>query len=81
MFISKLKQWIFADSCDHVLEGPYADQYTDSELRDQISSSYLERYQQHTTPLTHPWLFDPLNPPEGWRYDPYYELWISDTRK
>jgi hypothetical protein len=77
MLIPKLKQWISAARFDPVVEGLYADQYTNSEMRDQISSRYKERHQPHTTPLTHPWLFDPLNPPTDWRYDPYYELWIK----
>jgi hypothetical protein len=77
MFTTTIKSFFRSFVSDPVIEGLYADQYTDSESRDQISGRYKERYQQHTTPLTHPWLFDPLNPPRDWRYDPYYELWIK----
>jgi hypothetical protein len=62
-----------------LVEGVYADQYTDSQVRQQIAQSYTQRHCRAETPATHPWLFDPLTPPQGWRYDPYYELWIQST--
>jgi hypothetical protein len=80
MLISKLKQWLGSlNKFDSYVEGLWADQYQDSRLRSRIQTEYQARYQQQTTPLTHPWLFDPLNPPQGWRYDPYYEMWITHT--
>jgi len=59
-------------------EGLYANEYTDPQVRDQIAQSYSARWSQPLpTPATAPWLFDPLTPPQGWRYDPYYEIWIK----
>ena len=78
------KQLFFGDgSLDRLTEGVYADQYQDPELRWEIREQYLNRWhpeRQTKTPLTHPELFDPLQPPEGWRYDCYYESWINVGR-
>lgn len=84
MLIRKLKQWW--NSQDHrwedpLVEGWYADQYTDSGVKERITAEYRARHQLRETPLTHPWLFDPLAPPEGWRYDPYYECWLTHTKE
>ena len=65
-------------------EGLYADQYPESDdprnIRAEIRRSYRARWTEPgRSPLTHPWLFDPCDPPQGWRYDPYYECWITYT--
>ena len=80
MLIRKLKQWWTAQDHrvdDPLIEGWYADQYCDSITKDYIAQEYRVRHQYCETPLTHPWLFDPCTPPRGWRYDPYYEIWIN----
>jgi len=77
MLIRRLKQWFTQSQQDPLLEGRYADQYTAIELRLRISQNYQSRHCQGPTPFTHPEQFDPLNPPRGYRYDPYYELWIK----
>lgn len=67
---------------DQLIEGVYADQYTADDVRSEIAEKYKDRWdpeRQPKTPLSHPWLFDPLAPPKGWRYDPYYECWIEYT--
>jgi hypothetical protein len=61
----------------NLLETLWADQYTDPQLRSQITERYLEIHTPRVTPLTQPLQFDPLNPPQGWRWDPYYELWVE----
>jgi len=60
---------------DLLIEGLYADDYDNSRIKDIILNSYQERYKQ--TPSTHPEKFNPLDPPIGWKYDPYYECWIK----
>jgi hypothetical protein len=62
---------------DVLYEGLTAEQYLDPAIRARIAEDYAQRYRPKTTPRTHPELFDPLDPPEGWRYDPYYEIWIT----
>lgn len=55
--------------------------YTEIE-RAQIQRAYLKRWGDRAPepdPDTHPWLFDPCDPPRGWSYDPYYEMWIKQT--
>jgi len=78
---SFLKQVFFGTpTTDSLVEGVYADQYSQPEVRARIKEQYLKRWHpehQPKTPLSHPWLFDPLNPPQGWIYDPYYELWLN----
>ena len=75
------KQIFVGDSrIDRLTEGVYANDYDDEHLQSEIRQRYLERWHpehQPKTPLTHPWQFDPCEPPEGWRYDPYYECWIK----
>ena len=74
-------QQLFNTPSGQLQEGMFADQYTDT-TKDQIRQSYLARWRpepQALTPQTHPWLFDPCEPPAGWRYDPYYELWSIYT--
>jgi hypothetical protein len=66
---------IFAERPDEIYEGVWADQYQDPEKRRYIAEAYRQRWQQPSTPRTDPASFDPLDPPPGWRYDPFYELW------
>lgn len=70
---------LFAPSSSpyHLVEGVYAHQYYDAEVRDKIVEAYNKRYNPEPTPLTHPERFNPLNPPQGWVYDPFYEIWIE----
>ena len=58
-------------------EGLTAEQYIDPQTRAQIARDYEARWRPAQTPASNPELFDPLNPPQGWRYDPYYECWIT----
>ena len=62
---------------DMLYEGLTAEQYTNPAIRAQIARDYEARWRPKTTPGSNPELFDPLNPPQGWRYDPYYECWIT----
>jgi hypothetical protein len=62
---------------DILYEGLTAEQYTDPGIRTRITEEYRARWSVRTTPATNPELFDPLTPPTGWRYDPYYEIWIT----
>jgi hypothetical protein len=84
MMITMIKNLFTAKQAeDPLIEGLYADEYPDCDTgskRAQIRRDYKQRWPEPSrapTPLTDPWLFDPCNPPEGWRYDPYYELWIK----
>ena len=52
-------------------------QYKDENLRLEIFENYNKKYKPVPTPYSHPEQFDPLNPPEGWAYDPFYEIWIQ----
>jgi hypothetical protein len=63
---------------DPLIEGVWADEYAQADPRRQIiARDYRDRYCQLPTPLSDPQLFDPLSPPQGWRYDPYWECWIK----
>ena len=63
---------------DWQLEIIWADEHKDSEVKKKILERYQHRWKEPTpTPDSHPWMFDPLHPPSGWKYDPYYELWIQ----
>ena len=77
--LDKLTRWWQQPSSvnDHLVEGVFADQYADPHTQQQIRSAYLRRHQPITTPLTNPLDYDPCDPPEGWRYDPYYECWVQ----
>jgi len=55
----------------------YADEYTDENTRSIIVREYQQRHALKITPQTNPELYNPLYPPSGWRYDPYYEIWIK----
>jgi len=76
--LKKIKSWFATSNSDHLIEGLFADEYT-STTRMIIAQQYRNKFPTPTeTPVTHPWKYDPLNPPQGWRYDPYYELWIEN---
>lgn len=66
---------------DMLYEGLTAEQYTDPAMRAKICQDYALRWRPKPTPATHPQLFDPMTPPQGWRYDPYYECWITHEEK
>ena len=62
-----------------MIEGVYADQYN-QQIKEDIRQQYRRRWAhkfQPDSPATAPHLFDPCAPPPGWRYDPYYEMWIE----
>ena len=60
------------------LENTWADEHVEEEIRQKILTDYHRRWKKsEPNPETHPWLFDPLTPPSGWRYDSYYEMWIQ----
>ncbi len=70
----KLFNW---STFDPIPEGPMAHEITDESIKTLIVENYNKRYRPEITPYTHPENFDPLNPPSGWAYDPYYECWIE----
>jgi hypothetical protein len=66
---------------DYLTDGWYATDYTNHDTRQKIAAAYKQKFQiPKEDPTTHPWKYDPLNPPGGWKYDPYYELWIDTTK-
>ncbi len=78
--IRKIKQWWARqdhDWSDPLIEGWYADQYQDPAVQARIRAEYLARHTPERSPYTHPLDYDPLSPPPGWRYDPYYECWVK----
>jgi len=79
-----LKKIFFGETnYDDLVEGVMAHQYPEDDTggpRAQIRKKYRQRWpkpNQNPTPETHPWMFDPCEPPTGWVYDPYYEIWIK----
>jgi hypothetical protein len=62
---------------DYLIEGIYAHHYKDEAVRQQIKKQYIKKHTPEETPLTHPLKYDPLDPPKGWFYDPYYEIWVE----
>jgi len=71
------QKWVDSREYDPMIEGVHAHQYNNEDVRQRIAQAYKEKYMPTTTPLTNPELYDPMNPPEGWAYDPYYELWLK----
>lgn len=67
---------------DFAVEGVLAHEYRDQATREAILTRYNEIHKPAPSPFTHPELFDPLNPPPGWGWDPYYESWVisNDSR-
>jgi len=59
-------------------EGWTADQYTCPELKNRITNRYKELHNKSESPFTHPEKYDPLNPPKGYKWDPYYEVWTEN---
>jgi hypothetical protein len=74
--IFKYLNKILNSPVEPLVEGAWADQYSEQQ-QDHIRQQYLARWRSVPTPESHPWLFDPCEPPVGWRYDPYYELWVK----
>ena len=73
-----LKKIFFGETTfDYLIEGVYAHQYDNEEIKNQIRNQYIKTHTPKVTPITDPLKFDPLNPPNGWVYDPYYEFWIE----
>ncbi len=66
-----------AGGYDYLVEGLDATEYRRADIRARIQQDYIKRWTPKVTPLTDPLKFDPLNPPRGWRYDPYYECWYN----
>ena len=62
---------------DPLIEGTLAHNIKDINLRTKVSDRYRELYCPEPNPISHPELYDPLNPPNGWAWDAYYECWIS----
>lgn len=62
---------------DYLVEGQMAHEYSSEIARKEISERYTKLHTQEVTPFTDPLKFDPLNPPDGWVYDPYYEFWLK----
>lgn len=62
-------------------ESMLADEYKDESTREYIRKEYKARYTPKVTPLTHPQNYDPCEPPNGWRYDPYYEIWLKTNNE
>lgn len=78
--LKKLREFL-TPAEPELVEGLWADQYQEEHESKLIRERYRERWpdpQLNPTPHSHPWLFDPCNPPIGWRYDPYYEIWVKD---
>jgi hypothetical protein len=76
-------KWVNSREYDHIVEGPMAHHYPETH-QDKIRKEYLMRWapkDQVKTPDTHPWLFDPCEPPNGWVYDPYYEIWLKTNNE
>ena len=71
------QKWVDSREYDPMIEGAHAHQYNNEDVRQRIAQAYKEKYMPITTPLTKPELYDPMNPPEGWAYDPYYEIWLK----
>lgn len=65
---------------DPLIEGQMAHEIQNNELRQQVGCRYNELYRPESTPHTHPENYDPLDPPAGWAYDPYYEIWITTIK-
>ncbi len=72
--LSKLFNW---NKFETIPEGIMAHEIKDETIRKEIAEDYKRRYNPPVTPYTNPEQYDPLNPPSGWAYDPYYECWIQ----
>ena len=72
-----LRNLFFGQNFEVLQEGRMAHDYRDEDQRRYIAEAYRRRYCPEPTPLTTPELYDPLAPPPGWAYDPYYEIWTQ----
>jgi hypothetical protein len=75
--LTRFKKWLDLGGVDVKDDTQWADEYTDPAIRAKITETYRLRYTPVTTPWTDPLLYDPLDPPQGWRYDPYNEFWVK----
>lgn len=76
--MKKLLNFLFDGiTFDKYVEGMYAHEYRDETTRKEIAETYIKRYKPEPNPFSHPERFDPLNPPKGWAYDPFYECWTK----
>lgn len=75
--IMKLPKLFIWNEFDPIPEGIMAHQIKDESVRKDIAERYKKKYNPPANPCTHPEQYDPLNPPQGWAYDPYYECWIN----
>lgn len=57
----------------------WADEITDPAHQRRLRERYYQRYRTSPDPASHPELFDPVDPPDGWRYDLAYEMWIKEV--
>ena len=71
----------FNGEFDPITEGHMAHEYVDIKEREEITHRYNEYYHNPATPLVNPERFDPLNPPKGWAWDPYYHIWLMRKEK
>jgi hypothetical protein len=76
--MKKILDFLFGGiSFDYYVEGKYAHEYSEDAIRKEIKENYNKKYNPTPDPFSHPENYDPLNPPTGWAYDPYYEFWIK----
>jgi hypothetical protein len=75
--IKLLKQWFANVEASPIIEGKFADEYKCPELKRVIQEKYDTLFSEEITPATHPTKFNPFEPPKGWRFDPYYEIWCK----
>lgn len=75
--IKFIKQLFKDVEYDKYVEGKYAHEYEDPAIREEIYIQYQKSYVLNPMPDTHPELYNPLDPPDGWAYDPFYEIWIT----
>ena len=78
IMINYLKKLLLQSTEPYFLvEGKYADSYTKESDKMEIKKRYKERWDPKPNPQTYPSMYDPFDPPTGWRYDPFYEVWTK----
>ncbi len=77
--MKKLLNFLFGNGInfDQYIEGKYAHEYCEATIRKEIQETYNKKYRPEPNPFSHPENYDPVDPPKGWAYDPYYEFWIK----
>ena len=60
-----------------IVEGKFADSYDDPAIISLIKKRYQKKWLSGPTPITHPELYNPCDPPKGWKYDAFYEVWFE----